>query len=138
AGRRIDPLRYATTAEEQPADPAAATAVTPQSAEAPPRDELAFIKLRYKQPEETVSRLISRAVTADDIRPADTLSDDMRFAAAVAGFGQLLGQDQYLDPSFDLDAVIELATDAKGRDEFGQRAEFVQLVRQAKTAQDMR
>ncbi|MEO0394187.1 MAG: VWA domain-containing protein [Pseudomonadota bacterium] len=31
AGRRIDPLRYATTAEEQPADPAAATAVTPQS-----------------------------------------------------------------------------------------------------------
>jgi len=56
----------------------------------------------------------------------------------VAGFGQLLRGGRFLGSDYDYDAVIEMANGAKGTDEFGQRAEFVQLVRQAKTAAGMR
>jgi Ca-activated chloride channel family protein len=52
----------------------------------------------------------------------------------VAAYGSLLRGDPYLDKSFTWDSVIELANGAKGNDEFGYRAEFIQLARLAKTA----
>ena len=126
AGRRVDPLRYAMPAADN------AEAATPMN------DELAYLKLRYKLPDEDTSQLITRPVTQSDIRSMDALSDDIRFAGAVAGFAQLLRNPQYLDPTFGYEAVIELANGAKGADEFGERAEFVQLVRQAVIADTMR
>ena len=60
-------------------------------------------------------------------------SNDSRFAAAVAAFGQLLKGGRYTG-AFSYDDVIALARSAKGEDEFGHRAEFVNLVRAAKTA----
>jgi Ca-activated chloride channel homolog len=54
----------------------------------------------------------------------------LRFAAAVAGFGQLLRNDPYMK-NFGYKDVAELANGAKGRDSFGYRAEFVQLVKLA-------
>lgn len=98
-------------------------------------NELAFVKLRYKKPGETESNLLQQPVTdamvVADIGEAPRY---VRFASSVAAFGQLLRGDPYVDSSFGYDGVIEMANDAKGNDEFGYRAEFVQLVRAAKTA----
>ena len=55
---------------------------------------------------------------------------DARFATAVAGFGQLLrGGDTVED--FTYGDVLEIANAARGKDSFGYRAEFTQLVRTA-------
>lgn len=120
----VDDLRYgdAVKTEEKPA---AEPVANP--------DEIGFVKLRYKLPGESESQLITRAVTKAD--ETTQLSDDVRFAAAVAGFGQLLRNDTYTQ-NYTFDDVLTLAQNAKGADEFGYRAEFINLVRLAKSAQD--
>jgi len=59
-------------------------------------------------------------------------SADVRFAAAVAAFGQLLKGEPYTR-NYNYDDVIALAQQAKGDDTFGYRAEFISLVRLAKS-----
>ena len=61
---------------------------------------------------------------------------DARFAAAVAGFAELLRGGKY-SASLTYEDVMRLAIAAKGRDEFGYRSEFVQLVRAAKSARTL-
>jgi Ca-activated chloride channel family protein len=114
AAALVDPLRYAAEQKNTGGD------------------ELAFVKIRYKLPNETVSKLITEPVTAAD----EKSSTEANFAAAVAGFGQLLRGGQYTK-AFNYDDVIALAQASKGKDEFGYRTEFINLVRQAKTAQVM-
>jgi Ca-activated chloride channel family protein len=58
--------------------------------------ELAWLKLRYKLPGETASRLIERPLAASLIRSAAAPSGDTAFAAAVAAFGQKLRGDPWL------------------------------------------
>ncbi|WP_425410464.1 vWA domain-containing protein [Hyphococcus sp.] len=94
-------------------------------------DEIAFIRLRYKLPDEEESRLIERAAPADDaFTTLAAAPRDARFAAAVAAFGQKLQRAGYTDDYAYAD-IIELAQDAKGDDLYGYRAEFVNLVRAA-------
>ena len=102
-------------------------------------DEYAFLRIRYKLPEEETSRLIETPITAaDEIAPAGggVQAREARFAASVAGFGQLLRGGRYTG-DFDYDDVIALAQANKGDDEFGYRGEFVNLVRLAKSAASM-
>jgi Ca-activated chloride channel family protein len=58
--------------------------------------ELAWLKLRYKLPGETKSRLIERPLAASLIRRAAAPTGDTAFAAAVAAFGQKLRGDPWL------------------------------------------
>ena len=104
-----DPLRYATEAE------------------ATGGDELGYFKLRYKAPGDTVSQLIEAPIL-----PGGNVSQDMQFATAIAGFGQLLQGGTYLK-DWGYDEVIALANDAKGADSFGYRAEAVRLMRLAQS-----
>jgi Ca-activated chloride channel family protein len=91
--------------------------------------------MRYKLPGQDASKLIERPIDEkDEVADISKASEATRFAAAVAGYGELLRGDPYLDKSFTWDSVIDLANAAKGKDEFGYRAEFVQLARLAKTA----
>ena len=55
-------------------------------------------------------------------------SDDFRFAAAVAGFGQLVNHNHYVH-DIDYDKLISLAAGAMANDPFGYRHEFLQLMR---------
>ena len=117
-GHLMDPLRYR-----------AATPVAPKS----DSGEIAFLRMRYKLPAEDKSRLIERAVTNSDvISDIARAPSDLRFAAAVAGFGQLLRSDPYMK-NFGYAQVAELASGAKGQDTFGYRAEFVQMVKLAQS-----
>ena len=95
-------------------------------------NEIAFLKMRYKRPDSDTSTLMTRPITSSDEKDFAELSDDLRFAASVAGFGQLLRDSQYTN-SLTWDQVIEMATNAKGKDEFGYRAEFINLLRLAKS-----
>jgi Ca-activated chloride channel family protein len=97
--------------------------------------EYAFLRIRYKLPGQDTSRLIERPITnADVVADIARASESTRWAAAVAGYGQLLRGDPYLRQGYGWDDVIRLAQSARGRDEFGWRAEFIQLARTAQTA----
>ncbi|MEL7430170.1 MAG: YfbK domain-containing protein, partial [Pseudomonadota bacterium] len=97
-------------------------------------NEIAFLKMRYKLPGSDTSTLVTRPVTrSDEVGGVEDAGDDTRFAAAVAAFGQVLRGGQYTG-DFTHDDVIALAQSAKGADEFGYRAEFINLVRLAKSA----
>ena len=116
-GRLTEPLRYGA-----PASGAAECG------------EIAYLKMRYKLPGETASKLIERPIVQSDVRSSvDALPGDYKFAAAVAGFAQILRADPYLK-DFGYDDVIRLANAGKGEDAFGYRAEFVSLVRLAESA----
>jgi Ca-activated chloride channel family protein len=113
-----DPLRY----QNERAAPSTAS-------------ELAFLRIRYKLPGQTTSRLIERPITdRDAVRDIAQAPEATRWAAAVAGYGQLLRHDQFLRTGYGYDDVINLAQSARGRDEFGWRAEFIQLARSAQSA----
>lgn len=94
-------------------------------------NELAFIKLRYKPIKSDTSLLMSKVIQSPkhSTRFAQA-SNDFRFAAAVAGLGQLLNGGQYLG-DFNLYHVENIASSALGTDNFGYRHEFLQLVKAA-------
>ncbi len=99
-------------------------------------EEYAFLKIRYKLPDQETSTLITTPITLDlesELDAAGTRAREARFATAVAGFGQLLKGGSYTG-SFGYDDVIGLAQGAKGEDPFGYRAEFLNLVRLARSA----
>ena len=104
-----DPLRY------QASEPAASS------------DELGFLRLRYKASGEDTSQLIETPFTTVSQPTAEA-----QFAAAIAGFGQLLRDDTYLG-DWGYDDAIALANTNRGTDRFGYRTEAVQLMRLAQS-----
>lgn len=116
-GEQIDPLRYGQAAVN---NGGVANA-----------DEYAFVKIRYKLPNEDVSKLITTPVTsANEVASFDQASTDQRFSVAVAAFGQKL-RDEDATAKFGYDKIMEIATAARGADPFGYRSEFLSLVRLA-------
>lgn len=96
--------------------------------------EYAFLKIRYKLPDEDSSREISTPIDKGmEFTDISHLPEDVRFAAAVASFGQLLKDDIHIK-EFSYDDVIRLGRGAVGNDLFGYRTEFLNLARLAKTA----
>ncbi|MEE9270163.1 MAG: von Willebrand factor type A domain-containing protein [Candidatus Krumholzibacteria bacterium] len=88
--------------------------------------EILTVSFRYKPPAGDTSRLITKTVMESDTR-FDKASDDFRFSAAVAEFGMLLGDSAYKGKAC-FEDVLAVAKEAKGKDEQGYRAEFIQLV----------
>ena len=97
----------------------------------PASSELLYVKLRYKEPEASTSKLMTRAV-ADDVTSANS---DFAFAAAVAEFGLLLRDSKYKGTAT-FSSVGELARRSVGNDPDGLRQEFLALVRKAATLDD--
>ena len=96
--------------------------------------ELGFVKIRYKLPKSATSRLISTPIdSASEFRRFDEAPQDARFASAVAVFADLLRGGRY-SGSLTYDDVLKIAMASRGKDEFGYRSEFVQLVRAARSA----
>lgn len=106
--RLSDPLRYGAAPEGGDAS------------------ELGFLKLRWKAPGAAESQLVETPIPA----AAGEADADARFAAAIAGMGQLLSEPKYLG-TWGWDQAIALASGAKGADPYGYRAEAVGLMRLA-------
>ncbi|MBF0188168.1 MAG: VWA domain-containing protein [Magnetococcales bacterium] len=116
--RFVDPLRYGTASPREM-----------NERDGGGNRELAFLKMRFKQPDGSRSRLITRAITdADRIDLEASGHEDQRFAAAVAALGQKLQQSSHLH-GFSTQRILDLALSGKGEDPFGYRAEFTALVR---------
>jgi Ca-activated chloride channel family protein len=96
-------------------------------------NELLTIKVRYKRPEASNSILMEQPFTGPILEIEDA-SENLRFAASVAGFGMLL-RDSDNAGNFSLNRVMELASGAKSKDEEGYRGEFIRLI---KTVRDMK
>ncbi|WP_420442096.1 YfbK domain-containing protein [Candidatus Palauibacter sp.] len=116
--RGVDPLRYESTA-----GPQSAVETAPGAFE----DELLYVKVRYKDPGGSESRLLAHAVADRSRSP----SRSFRFAAAVAGFGMLLRDSPHAG-RFTPDDVISLAEGGRGDDPRGYRGEFIRLVEAAR------
>jgi Ca-activated chloride channel family protein len=104
-----DPLRYAPNTVAQTSD------------------ELGFVKLRYKEPGADVSQLIEMPIIGNGVP-----GTEVNFAAAIAGFGQLLRNPDYLG-EWGFEDAIALAVANRGEDAFGYRMEAVQLMRLAES-----
>lgn len=90
--------------------------------------ELLTVKLRYKAPDETISKKMELSLV--DNKKND-VSSDFHFASAVAMFGQLLRDSSFKGES-SYDKVIALAKTNLDKDENGYRREFIRLVEAAK------
>ena len=94
-------------------------------------NELMTVKLRYKEPTQDQSKLVSVSL-ADSRAKLDTASENFRFSSAVAAFGMLMRDSKYkADASYN--KVLELARASTGADPQGYRSEFIQLVETART-----
>jgi Ca-activated chloride channel homolog len=94
--------------------------------------EYGFLRIRYKLPNGSRSRLLEQPIRVDAGVP-EALEQDVEFSTAVAGFGQLLHGGRYTG-SLSFEDVTHQARAALGEDPYGYRAEFMQLVRQAQAA----
>jgi Ca-activated chloride channel family protein len=99
--------------------------------------EYGYVKIRYKLPKSSTSRLISTPIDhREEVGSFASAPQDARFATAVAGFAEMLRGGKY-SGSMSYDDVLRIANGSKGRDEFGYRSEFVQLVHAAKGARTL-
>jgi len=110
----VDPLKYQSN---------------PQLSQAAKAEELATVKIRYKEPQGTKSTLISKTIPAGK-KSFNSSSENLRFAAGVAAFGMIL-RDSEFKGSSNYEMVKAIAGNAKSSDENGYRAEFIKLVEKA-------
>ena len=89
-------------------------------------NELMTIKLRYKPPSATESKMIARSIFDSD-QTLQTASSNLKFSAAVAEFGLLLRDSKFKSKATYANCLA-LARQAVGNDEGGHRAEFISLV----------
>ena len=92
--------------------------------------EYAFVNLRYKQPGQSQSILLSQPIAVGS-KALNQASTDTRFALAVAAYGQQLRSPEY-NAAMQWNDIIDLAQSAQKQDAFGLRAEFVDLIKKAK------
>jgi Ca-activated chloride channel homolog len=107
----VDPLKY-----QRPVNGGPSRATVGSS-------ELMNVKVRYKDPDGTRSSLVTVPVAGRNT----TAARHVGFAAAVAQFGMLLRESPYKADATWSD-VVRLATEARGPDPDGYRAEFIRLV----------
>jgi Ca-activated chloride channel family protein len=118
-GRGAEPLKY----QQQPEPPVL------KGTDGEPSDDLLTVKLRWKQPEGSVSTL-KEFPLADRGAAFEEASDDLRFASAVASFGMLLrGSKESGEMTYK--KIGQIASEALGADPGSYRTEFTDLVRKA-------
>jgi Ca-activated chloride channel family protein len=96
-------------------------------------NEYAFLKIRYKLPDSEKSELTTTTINKEnEYMRIDLVPADIRFAASVAAFGQLLRGGTHTG-KFTYKDLIDLAKNVTGKDTFGYRHEFLNLVRLAES-----
>ena len=98
-----------------------------KSAKSDKTKELAWLKIRWKYPQGKESQLVEFPLAFAIKAP----SEDMRFRAAVAAYGQKLRGSEYLNNT-SWQQIKQWAQKAKGEDPQGYRAEFIRLIGLAK------
>jgi len=89
--------------------------------------EILTVKFRYKKPDDDVSKLIVHPLIDNSIALNRT-SENFRWSAAVAAFGMQLRDSEYVK-DFTYQDVLQLAQNARGKDQEGYRIEFINMVK---------
>ncbi len=133
AGHHVTALYEIVPAAEQAKTLAvSATRSFGKTAQEPGHGPQSFtVKLRYKQPEGDTSRQFDQPAV-DSGTDFGRASDDLKFAAAVAGFGMLLRDSPYKG-TLTYAGLKEIAPPATDKDPSGYRKEFLDLVDKAKS-----
>ena len=103
-----------------------------KSAKSDKTKELAWLKIRWKSPQGKESQLVEFPLAFAIKAP----SEDMRFRAAVAAYGQKLRGSEYLNNT-SWQQIKQWAQQAKGEDPQGYRAEFIRLIELADGVTDI-
>jgi len=91
----------------------------------PPADDWMYVKTRYKLPDSDTSQLMTQMAGSANYTASP--DENYRFATAAAEFALILKDSAYQgDASFE--SLIKRAKGAKGFDEDGYRAQFIQLA----------
>ncbi len=93
-------------------------------------DELLTVKFRYKNPDENKSKEIVYPLNENEISIVESTTD-FKFASAVSLFGMKIKKSKYAKNA-NMDDVIALAEEGRGKDDEGYRAEFIRLVKSYK------
>jgi Ca-activated chloride channel homolog len=92
-------------------------------------DEIMNVKIRYKSPEGSQSKLLEHPINDNAVAKNKT-SDNFRFVSAVAQFGMLLSNSDFKQLS-SFRSALQAAKTAKGVDTEGYRNEFLKLIQNA-------
>lgn len=121
--KSVDGLKYQQTA--------AVIAPKPEATPAAASGEMMTVKLRWKQPQTDTSELLEIPVKDNGADLAQA-NGETRWAAAVAGFAQLL-RGENPNGTLTWESVRQLARGSKGPDPLGYRGEFLQLIDKAES-----
>lgn len=94
-------------------------------------NEIMQVKLRYKPPQQSTSRLLIYPIVDKGVK-LNSASTNFKFTSAVAAFGMVLRNSPYKGTAT-LDNVLQWARQSQGADLDGYRAEFVRLVEKSKS-----
>ena len=108
----VDPLKY-----QKPAEPLDST------------DELLTVKIRYKDPESSKSKLIEHPLH-NEVVPFDKTDDNLRLAVSAAGLGILLRNESQVG-SLDWPMLSDIVHGIQAKDEGGHRTDLIQLIEKA-------
>lgn len=92
--------------------------------------ELLTVKLRYKEPDGDQSKLLTMGLL-DKNNAFENASENLRFAAAVAGFGMLLRDSNYKGNA-NFNNILQIANSSRSNDLKNYRNEFVELIEKAR------
>ena len=112
----IDPLRYGKEAK---------TDATKQV------DELAYLRLRYKQPSDDKSQLIAQPILASKVTAWNSVGADMYWATAAASFAFKLQQRTDV-AQLSWQDLLSLAKQGASNDKYGQKQEMIALIEKAR------
>lgn len=128
AGKHVTVLFELTLAGQQASVDKLRYGKSPASAQTSNSNELMWVKLRYKAPQGESSRLVEMPIMSSAVtRDFSRASPDMHFLSAVAAYGQKLRGSEYLNKT-SWQQIQSWAQEGKGADQYGYRAEFIQLV----------
>ncbi len=113
----VDALKYQPAKKQEPV----------QVAKSDLSNEILTVKFRYKKPDGDVSKLIVHPLVDQPVA-LDKTSDNFRWSAAVAAFGMILRESDYVK-KYNTAEAIQLAQSAKGKDVEGYRIEFINLMK---------
>lgn len=94
-------------------------------------DELAYVRLRYKSPNEDKSQLIERSVLTSSKVSWAQAGQDMYWATAAASFAfKLQGRTDI--PQLSWDELMSMARQGNTQDKYGQKQEMLALLEKAR------
>jgi len=98
------------------------------TSDSPYADELFEVRIRYKDPGDSRSKLITLPIKLENILSRG--SHDFNFACCVAAFSDLLRDSKYAVQAASSGKIISVTEDNLGRDSGGYRADFLTLLNQ--------